>query len=84
MSDEKIAENLELGENIRLRSPAMDVSTRLLLSTNHVFKTKARNRLEALGINLGATGLTTVPQEFWDSLKSLLIEGSQTYLQEDE
>ena len=84
MSDGKIAENLGLGENIRLRSPSMDISTNLPLSTNLLFKTKVQNSLDAQGILLGSTRRTTVSQEFWDSLNTLLIEGSRTYLQEDE
>ena len=84
MSDEKIAENLGLGENIRLRSPAMDASTRLpIISFNLLFRTKSQNRLNELGINLGSTRADPISQEFFDSFKALLIEGSKSYLEEE-
>ena len=83
MNDNEIRDKLELDSNISLRTPARGTFGSRFDNPNVISRAESlieENQLRRWQDISGAE----VPQEFWDSLKSLLIEGSRTYLQEDE
>ena len=83
MNDNEIRDKLELDSNISLRTPVRGTFGSRFDNPNVISRAESlieENELRRWQDISGAE----VPQEFWDSLKSLLIEGSRTYLQEDE
>lgn len=83
MNDDQIRDKLELDSNISLRTPEMGMLGSRFDNRNVISRAESlieENQLRRWQDISGAE----VPQEFWNSLNTLLIEGSRTYLQEDE